>query len=316
MQSLTLAFAAAMPTLAAIAAAIENCRSSSASHASPAAWAARAASEAATSACSARHSISAHRCLMAWKLPIGLPNCSRTLAYATAVSSDHRVTPAASAASTVAARSRTRWPDLPSGVTGADFSTTRANGREKSVARSGSTCTPSLAVSTNSQFPSAGSSRTPPSAAPSTQLTEPDAREVATSKSTLPSSAKPAKRSPSASAASSTGSSTTKLASAVVATGPGISALAASSTIAHKSSMLPPAPPRSSATATPNSPSSARPANTGRQASASPCSVNRIAVVPSSPEPGFRAQSRTNSRAANCSSVTVATTCEPSAFSM
>ncbi len=24
--------------------------------------------------------ISAHRCLTAWKLPIGLPNCSRTLA--------------------------------------------------------------------------------------------------------------------------------------------------------------------------------------------------------------------------------------------
>ena len=90
--------------------------------------------------------------------------------------------------------------------------------------------------------------------------------------------------------------------------------------IAHKSSMLPPAPPRSSATATPKSPSSARPANTGRQASAlpesKPCSICRIAVVPPSPEPEFRAQSRTNSRAANCSSVTVATTCEPSAFSM
>ena len=46
----------------------------------PESAAARAASAAATSACSARHSISAHRCLTAWKLPIGLPNCSRTLA--------------------------------------------------------------------------------------------------------------------------------------------------------------------------------------------------------------------------------------------
>lgn len=73
MQSLTLAFTVVMQVLAASAAAMENW------DASPSA-AARAASEAATSACSARHSISAHRCLMAWKLPIGLPNCSRTLA--------------------------------------------------------------------------------------------------------------------------------------------------------------------------------------------------------------------------------------------
>lgn len=76
MQSLTFAFTAGIATPAASAAAIENWFSSAA----PAAPAARAASYAATSACSARHSISAHRCLMAWKLPIGLPNCSRTLA--------------------------------------------------------------------------------------------------------------------------------------------------------------------------------------------------------------------------------------------
>ena len=45
---------------------------------------------------------------------------------------------------------------------------------------------------------------------------------------------------------------TTRVANAVVATGPATSALAASSTIAHRSSMLPPAPPRSSGIATPN----------------------------------------------------------------
>ncbi len=73
MQSLTLAFAAATPMPAARAAAIESWSASLSA-------AARAASAAATSACSARHSISAHRCLTAWKLPIGLPNCSRTLA--------------------------------------------------------------------------------------------------------------------------------------------------------------------------------------------------------------------------------------------
>jgi hypothetical protein len=104
------------------------------------------------------------------------------------------------------------------------------------------------------------------------------------------------------------GSGTSNVASAVVATGPGISALAASSTIAHRSSMLPSAPPHSSGTATPNSPSSAKLENTGRHASASPCSTARIAAVPPGPEAELRAQSRTNSRAANCSSVTVATT--------
>ena len=45
-----------------------------------------ATSHAAAVTASAVSSISAHRCLTAWKLPIGLPNCSRTLAYSTAVS--------------------------------------------------------------------------------------------------------------------------------------------------------------------------------------------------------------------------------------
>ena len=101
MQSLALAVAASIPTDAAKAAAIDNCWSSD----SPAA---RAASAAATDACSLRSSISAHMCLIAWKLPIGLPNCSRTLAYSVAVVSSQRATPAASAAATVAARSTTR----------------------------------------------------------------------------------------------------------------------------------------------------------------------------------------------------------------
>ena len=78
------------------------------------------ASAAATAACCERSSISAHMCLMAWKLPIGLPNCSRTLAYSVAVSSAHRASPAASAASTVAARSSNRRRDAASRVAGAD----------------------------------------------------------------------------------------------------------------------------------------------------------------------------------------------------
>ena len=61
--------------------------------------------------------------------------------------------------------------------------------------------------------------------------------------------------------------------------------------------MLPPAPPQSSGTATPNRPRPARPSNTGCQAFGSPCSISRTAAV--APDPA--AQSRTNSRAANCS---------------
>ena len=93
-----------MPAAAATAAAIDNCGSSDSS-------AARAASAAATATCSERSSISAHMCLTAWKLPIGLPNCSRTFAYSVAVCSVHRANPAASAASTVAATSSTRRLD-------------------------------------------------------------------------------------------------------------------------------------------------------------------------------------------------------------
>src|ERR1700756_3484551 len=174
---------------------------------------------------------------------------------------------------------------------------------------------PSLRVSISSVFPPAGRIRTPPSAAPSAHGNVPVARDVSPSnwtETSEPSRATPAKRSPEASAPSSSGEKPTSermtVASAVVATGPATSALAASETIAHRSSMLPPAPPQSSATATPNSPSSARLANTGRQASRLPCSISRTAAVPP-----LRAQSRTNSRAANCSSVTVATTCESSA---
>ena len=54
--------------------------------------------------------------------------------------------------------------------------------------------------------------------------------------------------------------SSTSVASALDATGPGTSAAAASSTIAHRSVTAAPAPPSSSATATRNRPSSARPA--------------------------------------------------------
>ena len=57
------------------------------------------------------------------------------------MSSAQRVIPAASADSTVAARSAIRSAGTSSTLAGADVSTTRASGREKSVACSGSTAT-------------------------------------------------------------------------------------------------------------------------------------------------------------------------------
>ena len=65
-------------------------------------------SQAAAVTDSAVSSISAQRCLTAWKLPIFRPNCSRTPAYSTAVSRHQRATPAASAAARVRAVRRRR----------------------------------------------------------------------------------------------------------------------------------------------------------------------------------------------------------------
>ncbi len=221
------------------------------------------------------------------------------------MSSAQRVIPAASADSTVTVRSVTQPAGASITLAGAEVSTTRANGREKSLACSGSTATVPAASaapeSTSSHLSPAGTSRSPSATPPSTHGTVPDTCDAASSNSTSLSSATPAVRSPAARASRSGGSETRSVAKAVVATGPGTNALAASSTIAARSSMLPPAPPQSSGTATPNRPRPARPANTGCQAFGSPCSISRTASV--APEPA--AQSRTNSRAANCSSVMV-----------
>ena len=69
--------------------------------------------------------MSAHLCLMAWNEPIGRPNCTRSLAYCTAVSSTFWAPPTCSAASATAARSSTRSrvvqpaPSVPMSVAGA-----------------------------------------------------------------------------------------------------------------------------------------------------------------------------------------------------
>ncbi len=93
--------------------------------------------------------------------------------------------------------------------------------------------------------------------APSTADAVPDTVPSATVTSAL--SAAPAVRSPEASCPSHSAwaSPSTSVASAVVATGPGTRAAAASSSIAHRSETVPSAPPCSSGSATPNIPRSA-----------------------------------------------------------
>ena len=67
---------------------------------------ARAASHTAAVARSVSAIMPAHLCLMAWNWPIGLPNCSRILAYSDAVSVAQRATPMHSADSSVDIRAR------------------------------------------------------------------------------------------------------------------------------------------------------------------------------------------------------------------
>src|SRR6202020_3330456 len=142
-----------------------------------------------------------------------------------------RLPPAAAAASSAAAKPSTRSGEAATTVAGADDSTTRANGREKSVGVNGSTVTPSWAPSTISHVPSAGNSSTAPAAAPQNHGAVPDAVDAARSKwmsgAPHPGKATPAKRPAETSASNCAGSEITRVASAVVATGPGTSALAA-----------------------------------------------------------------------------------------
>ena len=77
-------------------------------------------------------SMSAHLCLMAWNEPMGRPNCTRSLAYCTAVSSTFWAPPTCSAASATAARSSTRSsvvqpaPSVPMSVAGVPASSSLA----------------------------------------------------------------------------------------------------------------------------------------------------------------------------------------------
>ena len=68
----------------------------------------------------------------------------------------------------MAARSSNRRRDTASRVAGAAVNVTFANGREKSVAASNSTATPSPAASTTTTCSPTGSSNSPAASAPST----------------------------------------------------------------------------------------------------------------------------------------------------
>ena len=108
---------------------------------------ARAASHATAVIASVRSSIEAQRCLTAWKEPIGLPNCSRTVAYDAAVSRHQRASPAASAASSIAIASRTSWGSSSRSSSGsAPARSTEPTRVDRSCTRPGVTATASADV--------------------------------------------------------------------------------------------------------------------------------------------------------------------------
>ena len=168
-------------------------------------------------------------------------------------------------------------------------STTRASGREKSVAvkrLDGDTF--GGGVDEQPTARPAGSSSTPPAVSPPSTNCGACPIAAVRVEGCRPRSATPAVRSPDASASSSgVERSSTRVASAVVATGPGTNAAAASSTIAQRSSTVPPAPPSSSGIATPKIPSCARPPYGARHASGSPCSTSRGRPTAPDPRPSY-----------------------------
>ena len=108
-------------------------------------------------------SMSAHLCLMAWNEPIGRPNCTRTLAYSTAISSTFWAPPTCSAARPTAARSSTvdstsqPSPSVPMSVAGVSANSSLACLRVWSIVDSAVRVRPAASPSTaNRLTPGAG----------------------------------------------------------------------------------------------------------------------------------------------------------------
>ena len=140
---------------------------------------ARAASHTAAVARSVSAIMPAHLCLMAWNCPIGLPNCSRILAYSDAVSVAQRATPMHSADSSVdiraRARVRLRLASTRSSPTSTALARTCATGRSGSTLATGSISTWSASRTTHSSPLSiaTGSTRIDACAAAGTARTSP-----------------------------------------------------------------------------------------------------------------------------------------------
>ena len=98
--------------------------------------------------------MSAHLCLIAWKEPIGRPNCTRSLAYCTAISSTSCPPPTCSAASATTARSNTveivsqPVPSVPIKVAGTPAYSKRACLRVWSIVDSAVRVSPAASPST------------------------------------------------------------------------------------------------------------------------------------------------------------------------
>src|SRR6201991_4207507 len=226
---------------------------------------ARAASQVAAGGSSALTSMLAAWCLTAWKVPIVRPNCSRTLAYSTAISSVAQLTPTASADARIrntvqALRAAPRSTRASSTVT--PRSATDPTLRVVSSDSSAVIVTPSAAASTTTTSSPAAITSTSASGAPSTAGLSP-----VTTKSeptvTLPDRASAPTVLPSASPGSSCARtefgaqrSITTAAATVGRNGPGDSSRPCASSTTANSARPNPEPPYSSAIARPFHPRS------------------------------------------------------------
>ena len=223
---------------------------------------ARAASQAAAVTDSLVSSISAHRCLIAWKPPSFLPNCSRTPAYSTAVSRHQRATPDASAAASVMTSARIRAGSSPgTTVPSTPVRSPMLTRRVRSGVVPGVRSTPSRSTRMTSS-----SRATSACVAPAASWTTPPDRASAT------------RISPTATGPASSPRATE--ATEVPSNGPGTSAPAAASSATARSVSEPPAPPCSSGTAIPASPISATASACSAKVASGSSSAARAASTP------------------------------------
>ena len=256
---------------------------------SPRPSAAAAASQAAAVTASAISSISAHRCLTAWKEPILRPNCSRTPAYATAVRRHQRATPAASAAARVTASRRTVASSVATGSPAGTSPSTPAR-RDMSSPVDAVAERASAEVSTQPSSPRTsawaveGASRStfPSGVGSANETTDPPASAVRPASGPVP---RPARAS-------------TPATTAGPSSGPATSSAAQASRATAWSRVVPPPPPTDSGTAMVARPISTTPFQTSSKRAPGSPSAARAASTP----PTDAAQPRRLSASPVCSS--------------